>query len=142
MVDALRLAGRLLVPGGPVIDLHPTAEPAHVEIETGAGTVHVGDLTEDGTERTPSRRHADADAALAALVQAGTVAVDARREIAFRRYADSPAELQQYLAETRTHSWLSDDTRRQAESVMGAHRTAVLWLREQVSLSRLRFIRS
>jgi hypothetical protein len=140
MVDALKRAGRVAAGGGPVIAIQPTPEPAHVEIQTPAGIIAAGDLTDDGTPLGPARRHADADRAIAALVDQGTCALDARREFAFHRYADSLADLQDFLT-TRTHSWLSAGVARRAEALLGADATASLRLRERATISRLRFDR-
>jgi hypothetical protein len=138
MVDALRRAARLTASRGRIIDIHPTAEPAHVEVRTASGVLSAGDLTDDGTELGPARRHAAADRAIALVLASGAFALEAQAEIAFHRHADSPLELQQYVTATRTHSWISDTVRDCAGARLAADPRATLWLREQVRLSRLR----
>jgi hypothetical protein len=137
MVDALSRAGRCLAAGGRLVDIHPTAEPAHIEVRTPEGIVSAGDLVDEGTDRGPRRRHAAASKAIADVVALGWFTLEGRREFAFRRYADSAAELRAYVAGARTHSWIDEETERRAAVLLQANPPGSLWLREQVTIARL-----
>jgi hypothetical protein len=91
MVDALRRAHRMVRPGGLVIDLHPTAEIAAVEVGTrSTGRIEGGDAP---------LRHAAAGAALATVLDEGLFAVDAAIDFTFYTYADTVDELRDYIAD-------------------------------------------
>jgi hypothetical protein len=91
MVDALRRAHRALRPGGQVIDLHPTAVHASVEVgEVRTGFVDAGDAP---------HRHAAAARALAAATGEGLFRVDAAHQFTFFTYGDSMEELRDYVEE-------------------------------------------
>ena len=89
MVHALHRAHTLLAPGGCLLDLRPTPETAEVEV----GDVAVGPLDADRADR----RHAVAEAALAAAVAGGLFLVEGEREVSFRTYGDSIDELRDYV---------------------------------------------
>jgi hypothetical protein len=97
MVDALLRATSLLDPGGIIVDIHPTPEPAHLEVATGSGFIRLADRLDDGTASGPRRRHAAADASVAACERAGTFNRAAATEFTFRTLADSVDELLVYL---------------------------------------------
>ena len=130
MVDALRRANRLLRPGGCVVDIHPTIEPAHVEVDaTMTGDLHAEDAR---------RRHAEADAALAAIVEQGVFIVDGVREFSFRRYADSVEQLCDYVAQKWTGAQFDEATVNRTRDLLLTHPLASLWLREQARMTKLR----
>jgi len=97
MVDALRRADSLLESGGIIIDIHPTPEPAHLELTTGSEFVRVADRLDDGTVSGPGRRHMAADAAVAACVSAEMFNREAAAEFSFHTHADTVDELLDYL---------------------------------------------
>src|SRR5206468_1044894 len=74
MVDALQRAHGWLRPTGCVLDAHPTAEPAYLEVQLAAGIVAVGRVNDIDGQAGPSSRHARADAALAEAVTRGWIA--------------------------------------------------------------------
>jgi len=91
MVDALRRASRWLTPGGCVIDIHPTATPAAIEIGGApAGRVDTSDAP---------ARHAAADAALTQAVQDGLLVVAVSDLFDFYTHADTLEELREHIEE-------------------------------------------
>jgi hypothetical protein len=91
MVDALSRAHRLLQRRGCVIDLHPTPEPAAIEV----GSQAIGVV---GTADGPGR-HAAADAAVHAVVDEGMFVVRETTVFTFYTYGDSIEELREYVEE-------------------------------------------
>src|SRR5258705_7086151 len=88
MVDALSRAHRLLEPRGWIIDVHPTASDAAVEVGAlRTGRVDAGDAP---------RRHAAAARALAAVVHARLLAIERTHHVTFYTYRDSLEELRDY----------------------------------------------
>ena len=91
MVDALRRANEVLVPGGWLVDLHPTDAPAKVMVEANAtGHVAAGDAPQ---------RHAAATDAIATIVERGCFETAAVVEFAFNTYGDDVDELHQHIAD-------------------------------------------
>lgn len=91
MVDALRRAYEVLVPGGWLVDLHPTDAPSIVTVVANAtGHVAAGDAPQ---------RHAAATAAIVAAVERGWFETAAVVEFAFNTYGDDVDELHQYIAD-------------------------------------------
>jgi hypothetical protein len=97
MVDALRRACSLLYARGVIVDIHPTPEPAHLELATGSDFTHLADRLDDGTASGPRQRHAAADDAVAACVAAGMFDLAAATAFTFHTLADSVDELVGYL---------------------------------------------
>lgn len=131
MVDALLRAQRLLRPNGCLVDVHPTVESAHVEVGL---DIHTGDLHAEDARR----RHAAADAALAAIVARGIFTVEGAQEFSFRRYADSVEELRDYAAEKWTDAHFDEATLTRTRDALRAHPIASLLLREQARVTKLR----
>ena len=98
MVDALHRAHSFLGIGGCIIDIHPTPEPAHLEILTGNEFVRIADRLDDGTMSGPMRRHMAAATAVETCVSAGVFMCEATTDFTFRTHADSVEELVAYLA--------------------------------------------
>lgn len=123
MVDALHRAHSVLGPGGCVIDIHPTPEPAHLEVLTGTTFVRLADRLDDGTVGGPVWRHKAADAAVASCVSSGLFTREAATDFTFRTHADSVEELLDYLQAkwkqlhfaafemARARDWLARDKR-------------------------------
>ena len=81
MVDALRRAHRIVTPDGTVVELHPSASAAVIEVsDRAAGHVHTGDAP---------IRHAAAGAAVAAAVAEGLFVVERVVTFPFYSYADT-----------------------------------------------------
>jgi len=130
MVDALRRAHRIVTADGIVVDLHPSASPAVVEIgDCLTGSVAVVD---------GQRRHAAADAAIATVVREGLFAIERRTEFAFHTHADTIDELRDYIEENwrdaRVDEATVGRTRAAARELPGERPRA----REQVILTVMR----
>src|ERR1051326_5427161 len=96
MVDALRRARRWLRPDGVLIDLRPTSDLLiGVEVGGAGGWTHAGLLTVEDARRA---RYAAADFAMLTALDRGWFALEHERRLDFRRYADSPDEMRDYIA--------------------------------------------
>jgi hypothetical protein len=130
MVDALRRAQRIVTPGGCVVDLHPTARLARVEVGARrTGRVDAGDAP---------RRHAAATAALALVVAEGLLAVESAMEFAFYTYGDSLDELAAHIAGNWRNARIDEGTLTRTRQVLRADRRELPRVREQVRITKLR----
>lgn len=134
MVDALRRAHRIAAPDGIVVDLHPSASAAVVEVgDRLTGYVNAAD---------GRRRHAAADAAIAAVVNEGLFAIERTLEFPFHTHADTVEELRDYINEHWRDARLDDATVRRtrawAQEMAGARPRS----RERVILTVMRPLRS
>jgi hypothetical protein len=129
MVDALRRAHAMVKPGGCVVDLHPTAEIASVEVGAHAtGVVDGGDAP---------LRHGAAAAALATVLDAGLFTVDRAVEFTFYTYGDTIEELRDYIVENWRNGRIEDTVvRRTRDALRDAPGTRPR-VREQVRLTKL-----
>jgi hypothetical protein len=84
------------------------------------------------------RRHLAADRALRAVLERKLFYLEQAREFWFLRYADSPRELQEYIATRWQDTRLDEVTRARAEEMLHGRRNARLWLRERVGIRSLR----
>ena len=90
MVDALRRAGRWVTTTGAVIDVHPTAVHAWLEInQQPVGPLDASDAPE---------RHARATAAVETAVEEGLFVVATAVEFVYFTYGDSIDELRDHIA--------------------------------------------
>lgn len=129
MVDALRRARDIVRPGGCVVDLHPTAEPARVWIgEAVAGIVEAGDA--------PVRHQAAGDAIEAAVAD-GLFAVQRAFEFDFALYADSLDELQEHILEDWNDARIGDETMARARRLLQAAPGTRPLVRERVRITHL-----
>ena len=129
MVDALRRVERFVKASGCIVDLHPTADRAVVEV-AGVPTGFVDAV--DGPAR-----HAAADAAVAAVVSAGLLKRADAQTFDFYTYADSVDELRDYVDDTWRDARIDAETvARTRAAVVGAG-GARPRIREQVRLSKL-----
>jgi len=102
MVDALRRAHDIVRADGLVVDVHPTAEAALVEVGTETtGHVDAGDAPQ---------RHAAADAAARTVVHDAWFAIDAVAAFNFYTYGDTIEELQDYIVANWRSARFSDQT--------------------------------
>ncbi len=102
MVDALRRAHQIVKADGLIVDVHPTAEPAPVEVGTETtGHVDAGDAPQ---------RHAAADAAARTVVDDGWFAIDAVASFTFYTYGDTIDELRDYIVANWRSARFSDET--------------------------------
>src|SRR5687767_4092126 len=97
MVDALWRAHGWLRPTGHLVDVRPTAEPAHLEVQLTAGIVGVGRISDVNDLVGPNARHARADVALATAVDLAWFAADQQREFSFHRHADTVEEVHEHV---------------------------------------------
>ena len=137
MVHALERARRYLRSDGYLIDVHPTPERARLEVGLGTDVVGVGVVEDVDDSSGAQTRHSRADAALAEAVARGWFVIEEQREFQFRRYADTVTEMQDHL---RTWKGVVLDWRawKRAAALRREHPGAPMWLREQVSIARLK----
>src|ERR1700730_2867338 len=130
MVDALRRAHQIVTPEGCIVDLHPTATCARVEV----GSERTGRVD---AEDAP-RRHAAATAALSVVVEEGLLAVESAMEFAFYTYADSLDELATYITENWRNARIDEETLTQTRQVLRADSREIPRVCEQVRITKLR----
>jgi hypothetical protein len=138
MVDALRRAHGWLRPTGHLVDVRPTAEPAHLEVQLTAGIVGVGRISDVNDLVGPNARHARADVALATAVDLGWFAADQQREFSFHRHADTVEEVHEHVRGKWMGAALDERALQRAAALQLGETGARLWLREQVGIARLR----
>jgi hypothetical protein len=130
MVDALRRAHAVVKPGGWVVDLHPTAANAAVEV----GGARLGPV--DAADAP--LRHAAAGVALAAVIQEQRFAVERMFDFIFHTYGDTLDELREYIAENWRAARIDEDTAERTRAALRAAPGAKPRVRETVSITRLR----
>src|SRR5262245_55088008 len=130
MVDALRLAHRIVQPGGCVVDLHPVAAPASVEVGTRTtGQVDGGDAP---------LRHAAAGVALASVIDEGLFAVERSTTFTFYTYGDTVEELRDYVEENWRNAKIDDRTVDRTRQALADAPSARPRTCEHVYITRLR----
>jgi hypothetical protein len=130
MVDALNRAHRVLEPSGWVIDIHPTASDATVEVgAVCTGRVDAGDAP---------IRHAAAARALAEVVDAGLFAIERTSQYTFYTYGDSVEELREYVEENWRNARIDDETMRRTREALRADPIARPRVHEHVQVTTLR----
>lgn len=131
MVDALRRVHRMVTPTGLVVDVHPTEVPAALYVEGRP----VGDL--DAADAP--MRHAAADSAVPAAIDAGLFSEVASTEFEFFTYADTVEELRDHVAANWRNTRIGPETVARAQKALASApagtRPAV---REHVRLTVLR----
>jgi hypothetical protein len=129
MVHALHRADALLARNGCVVDLRPTSRTARVEIDG----VPIGLLDADAADR----RHAAAEAALAAVLTERLFREDAADEFWFLTHGGSIEELRDHVHATWRDSRINAPliARVHAEQRVNAGR--VLCVAEQLRITRL-----
>jgi len=130
MVDALHRAHRLVEPSGWVIDIHPAASDAAVEVGAiRTGRVDAGDAPV---------RHAAAARALATVVAAGLFAIDRTHHFSFYTYGDSVEELRDYVEENWRNAHIDDETMRRTREALRADPSARPRVHEHVHVTTFR----
>jgi hypothetical protein len=129
MVHALHRAHALLAPDGCVVDLRPTSETARIE----CGGEAIGRLDADAADR----RHAAAEAALAAAVSGGLFRVDAEREFWFLTHGASIEELRDHVHATWRDSRVGERLVILARAAQRADPVRELRIAEQLRITRL-----
>jgi hypothetical protein len=135
MVHALEKIHQLLRPDGRLIDLHPIGEPSPLEVRIGERNILAGWVTEsdDFVE------YKQADVALEQVVQCGLFVVERESTLSFITYADSVAELREYMAKEWKDAILDEVSARKAEDLLNmAECGKELILRDQVRIARLK----
>src|SRR5262245_38958692 len=142
MVHALRRAHSVLDPGGMVVDIHPTPEPAHLEVATGSAFLHVADRVDNGSVTGPRRRHMAADAAIEACVTGGLFKRDGETKFTFHTYANTVDELLDFLTTKWKQLHFDDAAMQRARSLQARRPTSVITVTERVAVCRLRAVKS
>jgi hypothetical protein len=137
MVDALQRAHRWLRPTGYLVDVRPTAEPAHLEVLLAAGIVSVGRVSDVNDLVGPNARHARADVALAAAVARGWFVREEHCEFSFHRHADTVEEIRDHIRGKWMGAALDEQSLQRAAALQLSEAGAGLWVREQVGIARL-----
>jgi hypothetical protein len=137
MVDALQRSRSYLRLTGYLIDVHPTADQARLEVGLTTGAMSVGTVGDVDECSGPRTRHARAEAALAEAVGRGWFTVEEQREFEFRRYANSVSEMRDHFRTWRG-AVLGEDAWDRATALRRDHSGARVWLSERVSIARLR----
>src|SRR6185295_6865204 len=138
MVDALQRAHGWLRPTGYLVDVRPTSEPAHLEVQLAAGIVGVGRVSDVNDDIGPNARHARADLALAAALALGWFVQEERREFPFHRHANTVEEIRDHVAGKWMGAALDEPSLLRAAALQISEAAARLWVREQVGIARLR----
>jgi SAM-dependent methyltransferase len=99
MIPALEEAHRLLEPSGTLIDIHPVAGTAEVEVHSAGGIV----LAEPASA-SADEGELHADEAIAQVVARGLFVSERHTEFDFRVHGSSGGELRDFLAEADAHS--------------------------------------
>jgi hypothetical protein len=117
-------------PDGWVVDLHPSAARAPVEVsDRTTGHVDGGDAP---------LRHAAAGVALGAVIDEGLFTVEGSATFAFYTYADSIDELREYIEENWKNAKIDDATVDCTRQALRARPGARPRTREDVCVTRLR----
>jgi hypothetical protein len=114
MVHALETIHPLLKPGGILLDIHPTNEPATIDVRLREQTIPAGWISEsdDYVE------YEWADEAAAAAVDRGLFARERSGTFKFVWHADSMSELRAYLAEEWKDAIVDDVTAMRTEELL------------------------
>jgi len=135
MVHALEKIHRLLKPDGRLIDIHPTSEPASIEVRLGARTTPAGWLqeTDDYIE------YEQADEALQRIVHGGWFSLEREGVFEFVTHADSLADLREFLAEEWQDAIVDELTAGRVDELLStSDRDKEVILRESVRIARFR----
>jgi len=139
MVHALEKIRRLLKPNGILIDIRPPPEPSAIDVRIGDRMHAAGWLNETDDYGD----YEAADTALAKVVDGGLFVVERRGEFELKTYADTLAELRDYVAEGWENASIDDVTTARIEEWMStAERDKEILLRERVRIARLRPVQS
>ena len=135
MVDALDRTRAWLAAEGTLVDIHPTAEPVHLEVGTNNGVALVGDLRDDESSRGPRSRHAQAEGAIATVLTRRWFQRKAWRELSFRHYAGDVPEMRSYTEGEWNDAHFDAGTWRLAATLIRKDPGARLWLREEATIA-------
>lgn len=135
MVHALKLVHNLLIPGGLLIDLHPSGQPYIIEITVDGETHQVGELQ----EKDNYVEYFQANQALQQVIQAGLFSLIRQGKFHFLDYASNLEELRTYLVEKWDDVIWPDEAARRANDLIpaGTIDSIPAAMREDVIISRL-----
>lgn len=133
MVHALEVVNDLLVPGGQLIDIHPSGQAPPIELLDGNALIPLGYVheTDDFIE------YAQADAALAQAVANGWFNLERQKSFTFATYARSVTELWDFLSQTWSDAILPDQSAAQAIEAHVASPIQKVVITENIRLSLL-----
>jgi len=129
MVDALRRAHGMVKPNGWVVDLHPSAAPAAVEVD-GRTTGHI-------EAADAPLRHAAAGVALATVIDEGLFAIDRTTTFTFYTYGDGIEELREHVEAHWRNARIDDRTVERTRQALRDAAGARPRAREEVYVTRL-----
>ncbi len=135
MVHALEKIHWLLKPGGRLIDIHPSGDPPPIEVYMGGQTRVIGWMkeTDDFIE------YGQASDALAQVVRAGLFSVERDGTFEFTTYADSVAELRDYLSKEWKDAIIEEAVAAKAEAVLSTSSCdGQVIVREHIRIARLK----
>ena len=129
MVDALCRAHAMVKPDGYVVDLHPSAALAVVEVaDQPTGFV-------SGTDSP--LRHASAGMSLAAVLNRGLFTVEGTAEFAFYTSGETIEELRDFVLAKWIDNWIADDTVERTRAALRRSPGARPRARETVLVTKL-----
>jgi SAM-dependent methyltransferase len=133
MVHALEKIYQLLKPDGYLIDIHPTPEPAAIDVRLGDKVTPAGWLD----EVTDYTEYEWADEALKRVTDAGLFALEHDGTFEFVWHAESVADLLAYLAEDWTDARIDPVTAMRVEEMLQTpEHDKELLVREAIRIAR------
>ncbi len=131
MVHALKSAWRVLQPGGLVVDIRSTSDPALVLCETPAGRVVVGRL------RGTRRKTRAATVRLKRVVREGFFRLSRTKRFRFWHYASSLTMLRAYLGREWADARIDAETARRIRRLLGPKAVGALIIDEPARINVL-----
>ncbi len=135
MVHALEIIRQLLKPDGLLVDIHPTDEPAMIDVRLHDRNTPAGWITEsdDYVE------YEWADEALKAAVDRGWYRLERRNTFEFVWHADRLGDLRAYLADEWKDALIDDVTAMRIEEMFRSPtRDKEILVREAIGIARYR----
>ena len=134
MVHALAEAGRVLRPGGALIDLRPTARNRRVELEVGAETISVGEI--DSSKTAHEKRLADE--MLGVALDRGLFRAEHEAGFEYVTDMDTLEDLREFAARLR-RSVMPEGLPRRIEALrVGAGEDFAIRIRREMKIGRYR----
>ena len=135
MVHALEKIHSLIAPGGVLLDIHPSGQPASIEVRIGSRVTPAGWLheTDDYVE------YGWADEALARVIESGLFAVERTGAFEFVTHAATILELRDFLTEGWEDASIDDITVARVDELFSTpERDKEVILRESIKIARLK----
>ena len=135
MVHALEKIWRCLKPGGLLIDIHPTSEPASIVVRVDRRDSAAGWITESDDYE----EYEWADTALAHTIGRGLFSVEQQGTFEFVWHADNLAELRANLKTEWRDAIIDDVTAMHIEDLLKSpEREKEVIVREKINIARFR----